>query len=246
MRAHELERAHLDLFISLRGDFPPGTIERLTAPAPDFGIHTEDGVIGVEITRIFMSQEAHRQERESDYIIRRAQQIAEGLGCPPVYAFFGDGESTPSKAGREDAANALAEAVLKNLPPPDGKTELDWQQLWQRPVYKFAKTVRIHRNPHLKNHRWQASRVGVVHEDSSGFLQKEIDRKSARLPEYRKHCTTCWLLIVAESEHPSAFFEPNEVSRTAMYDFSFDRVFFLDALLGKSFELDRVKASAEE
>lgn len=58
-------------------------------------------------------------------------------------------------------------------------------------------------------------------------IQREIDTKNVKCPEYRKLCDELWLLLDIDAATPSRFIELTEKALEAAYPSAFDRAFVL-------------------
>ena len=61
-------------------------------------------------------------------------------------------------------------------------------------------------------------------------LQDCLNKKGGNLlQEYRKKCQECWLLVYADWEGPSSFYEMSADMKSRQYKSGFDRVYFLES-----------------
>jgi hypothetical protein len=127
--------------------------------------------------------------------------------------------------------------VAANIPAANDFAELEND--WDNPtVFPFEiHSVSILRHAVLKRNYWTIPSAGWFRENIARELQETITKKEARIRGYDAGCAALWLLIVAENNGPSAFFDPSESTLSHPYVASFDRVFFLDLFKAKAFEL---------
>ena len=59
-------------------------------------------------------------------------------------------------------------------------------------------------------------------------VQTVISQKDQKVSEYRKKCRNLWLLIVADNNHLSSIFSPDDDFDHAIFQTLFDRIFILD------------------
>jgi hypothetical protein len=73
----------------------------------------------------------------------------------------------------------------------------------------------------------------MVLSDCTDLLQRTIDAKAGKYKTYRKHCSECWLVLVADSSKPSATIHPDERSLAHEYRSPFERTYFPDYGMGR-------------
>lgn len=91
-------------------------------------------------------------------------------------------------------------------------------------------------------HEWNGPSSGWVDSNYVEGFQSAIVKKEALLPNYLKRCDNCWLVTVATYEGGSSFIEWSAELAAHNFSAEFDRVFFVQGLEKKAYEL---KLSAE-
>jgi len=95
----------------------------------------------------------------------------------------------------------------------------------------------ILRHPSLTKNYWTVPSWGWIRDNFSETLQDIIKKKEQLLQSYDTGCKEMWLLVVAEHNSASAFFEPNAATLNHSYKSTFKRIFFSGLFSGKVSEL---------
>lgn len=211
---------------------------------PEFDEHTDkpdflvrDQAIGIEITCIFHNQLIQQEHAERRKIIELARTQCMKAGVRPlrVSVHFSD-RPTLRGSDRGHLADRLSTLVCDNLPPDRGCIELEneFDDLDRFPEKLHHVDVTDYgANKHL----WQSMTAGAIIEDFAGRLQSILDVKASKFPEYLKQCARCWLIVAADWEFPSSFFEFSDAMQNHDFESPFERVFFVDGFTGDVFEL---------
>ena len=86
-------------------------------------------------------------------------------------------------------------------------------------------------------HQWNGPCSGWVNSEFVDGFQEAIAKKTALLPKYLKRSAKCWLIIVATGDGGSSFIEWSDQLASREFAAEFDRVFFVQGLDNKVFEL---------
>ena len=216
---------------------------------PDFVVDFNGEKLGIEITEINIPQETYEEplkennanDRRSENpayrmygkplrehevakqrIVDRAREKAQASGLPPLRVAVHFAGNIPK--GREKSlTTALFEMVRSHCPERGHRIELDElyglpDEFWLIRIHNYANPVDW----------WNYIEPGGVETEFSDHLQQIIDDKSAKVPQYLKHCNTCWLIIVALGDRPSSFYLPGSQVTTTQYQSAFERVFFMN------------------
>jgi len=232
-------RAHVEALRRACLGFPAGEVTAgQPGIEPDIVIATNDHVIGIEHTR-FTRRDAQgrphmrQQEGEHDEVLTLARQAVEQrLGVvvdADVRVIWTPGQI--SKARRFALADALADAVTTQLrrTGPDRFGLLDYdsaiasRELWE--VYAVQIAPSLSKTP-----TWRSPDASVVPDLSPSTIQRTIDGKNRKVDNYadRSRYAALWLLIVAEDDRASAFFDLPPATRAHCYQARFDRVILFD------------------
>lgn len=212
--------------------------------APDFIARFEGRLIGIEVTRLFISHDdgpylSQAQESMSARIVSRAQQLYQASGAPWVHvSVHFDPGCDLRNLDRDSAASTLAEFV-KGL-----DLSVDQHVQWRResfdgPLPYEVTFLNMLGVPSAGMAHWSAPRAGWVAPLTVEALQARIDQKAPLLPKYTQRVVENWLLLVAEGNRPSQFFDTDTRStfNASMISSPFARTFFYGHMGGTVFEL---------
>ena len=217
--------------------FPPGKL--IDSESPDFLVATSEGVIGIEVTKIHHANEPRQQESECRSLVDAACRLYVNESTIPLEVKFHFGSSTQfNKRNREKFARILANLVITNIPRPDSRISLD--NNWENPgffPYKIA-GLSIIRLSALPKNFWSVPSAGFFQEDFAPKIEAIIATKEHAIRTYETDCIEAWLLIAAEGNSASTFFDPSKKTLQHSYRSSFDRIFLIEAFRRKVWELN--------
>lgn len=199
--------------------------------APDFRSQSRATVLGVEVTRLFLSSVDIYAESAKDLILdhMRALAVARELPAADVTAFFSIVRRI-SSAKRKKIAEAAVEVIARSMPSSGDQVSLEHRRD-QPPEVDLILVSRVGSPDHMK---WRWLEAGRVEFNPTELVRDAIERKAQRIHDYRTACDQCWLLLVADSFRPSGklaiddrwvhreFYSP--FSRTYLLDFGRGRL----------------------
>ena len=237
-RNKDQERRYVEVFKGAFPGFPAGELlADENQERPDVIVANAQGNIGIEVTRM-LHEPMKREESEGQAMVDEARSLYEKRGLPNLHvSVFLGARPAFTRQNRKTFAAALAELVAANIPAANDLAELEngWDAA---DVFPFEiHSVSILRHPVLTRNYWTVPQAGWILENFPQLLQEKIAKKEASIRGYDADCTALWLLVVAEHRGPSSFFAPSGATLARSYDSSFDRVFFLELLQRKVFEL---------
>lgn len=199
--------------------------------APDFIIHFEGRKVGVEVTELHISSVRRNgplkaRESVAAAIVAKARAIYEEKGGRPAHVsvHFFPGQDI-RKLRRDTTAKELAETVLMEDLTPWERRELRVDEL-EGLVPAQVSLINALGVPERSMAHWSTPAAGWVTPLSADAIQKRIDAKAPRLPEYTKSASENWLLIVADGTKPSGLFESVEPEAPLRVRSPFDRTYF--------------------
>jgi hypothetical protein len=211
---------------------------------PDFLFNLNEIKHGLEVTRIFQSYKKgtippRAQESEKKLIVNDAWNkfISEGGSKNmDVSVHFGKYPEI-KKSERSLFVGKLLQIIRDNIPITDNTIWLhnDFEDLDYFPE-QFSH-IRISNFSFLKNGLWRVPQGGFVQKNFSQELQNILDNKNKKIKAYLNNCEKCWLLIVADSNFSSAFFNPDIETINQNYTSQFDKSFCMWEWYGDFFEL---------
>lgn len=237
----DIETIYFERFRSAFVNFPSGRIE--PTEEPDFLIHRQGSVLGVEITELHREPESGKRPMQADEAMRRrvvarAQEIYETSGQPPVNvsAFINDSIRI-EKSEVEPLANALFSIVVRNLPGPNSSREeqYDWTNRSYFP--EVLHTVSVHRLDAITKSFFSCPGATWVGDLTPADVARALSSKESKYAAYRRQCEEAWLVINADLGSMSTWFEVDERSLLTPYQTNFDRLFVYLHFSAKVIEL---------
>jgi hypothetical protein len=231
------ERRFVEILAEKLAAFPPSKL--IDSESPDFLVATSEGVLGIEVTKIHHANEPRQQESECRSLVDAACRLYENESTIPVEVKVHFGGSTQfNKRNKGKFARILANLVLTNIPRPNSLLSLD--NNWENPrffPYEIA-GLSIIRLSAFRRNFWSVPSAGFFQEDFAPKIEAIIAIKEHAMRTYKTDCIERWLLIAAEGNSASTFFDPSKKTRQHSYRSSFDRIFFLEAFRRKVWELN--------
>ena len=230
------ERRFVELLAKELNAFPLGKL--IDSESPDFLVATSEGVLGIEVTKIHHANEPRQQESECRSLVDAACRLYENESTIPVEVKVHFGGSTQfNKRNKGKFARILANLVLTNIPRPNSLLSLD--NNWENPrffPYEIA-GLSIIRLSAFRRNFWSVPSAGFFQEDFAPKIEAIIAIKEHAMRTYKTDCIKRWLLLAAEGNSASTFFDPSTKTLQHSYRSSFDRIFFLEAFRQKVWEL---------
>ncbi len=237
------ERRFVEILAEKLDAFPPGKL--IDSESPDFLVAGPEGVIGIEVTKIHHADERRQQESEFRSLVDAACRLYESENAIPleVKVHFG-GNTQFNKRNRDKFARILANLVLTNIPQPDSWIPLE--NNWENPGFFPYEILglSIIRLSAFRRNFWSVPSAGFFQEEFAPKIEAIITTKEHAISTYRTDCTGRWLLVVAEGNSASTFFDPSTKTLQHSYSSSFDRIFLVEAFRRKVWELKVATKSA--
>src|SRR4030095_7782649 len=231
------ERRFVEILAEKLDAFPPGKL--IDSELPDFLVATPEGVIGIEATKIHHADECRPHESECRSLVDAARRLYESESTIPLEVKVHFGRSTQfNKRNRGKFARILANLVLTNIPQPD--SWIDLENNWENPGFFPYEIVglSIIRLSAFRRNFWSVPSAGFFQEDFAPKVEAIITTKEHAISTYETDCTRRWLLIVAEGNSASTFFDPSTKTLQHSYSSSFDRIFLVETFRRKVWELN--------
>lgn len=71
------------------------------------------------------------------------------------------------------------------------------------------------------------------------FLSLAMYKKNYKVSTYKQKCDVCWLLVVADRNFPSSFFDPDVETKNYIYNCDFEKAFCMWDWYGDYFEIQK-------
>ncbi len=213
-------------------EFPAGEVWH--EDEPDFLIHTEDGVLGVEHRQLFKPPGESKlllqaMESQIDYIVAQAQEHAELRGTPPAHvSLFLNVHQSLEKRQRLNMARQLANFMHDILIQENAPISFEIGAGSRAEKPEFLDHAFVRRDEHLNKHLWDCPEAGWAVRDSRAILQEAINDKASNIERYLSNCSRCWLLLASDGRKPSNFIHADNATREHIYSSPFERTYFLD------------------
>jgi hypothetical protein len=223
-----VERYYLDQARKVSSILPLGEVT--AAERPDFLIHAEDGVIGIEVTEL-CDQRPRSFAGKQQLVVRRAKQrYIAASGSVPVdvtVAFAPQAEGIPGG----ELIVYLAAFVSENR-------ERFLSRTIKEPYFDHSKGF-IHIGIHSTlpgedpTGRWQGIAAFAKTVAPEELLKEYIAEKNDRVPVYRLSAPVVWLLLVSDQFLGAGelYTRPEDLARWR-FDFDFDKVLLLTREIG--------------
>ena len=231
------EFSHLKHFKEICSFFPEGEIE--CTEKPDFLVHTQDTILGIEHTEIFRpgpTNGTSPQAQESIYqrvVDKASSSYLENHSQPLlVQISFNERIMIGKKDGKSlaDAIDRLAKAVVRLLEMapivPGNSIIIERTKENSKEFPDEIRRLYVYAYPNGKENRWKSLSPGWIPEITPEDVQEKIDKKEPKLDSYKTKCSELWLLIVAHNVEKSTSIDLSEAAISHYYSTKFDRVFF--------------------
>lgn len=245
----EIEKKHLDLFKELYeqsyGKGFPKIIDN-DREDPDFLAQGTNGILGVEFTRLYnkgvQTINSHLPATQNGFregIIKEAERYCKGGKVPPlkVVVFF-KSIQLPIGAKNQRKSGMLLGKLVEKLGRRCSSNTIIARKPRSRKL-SFIQNVSVKPAPW---HRWNQHLITETNPSFIDDLQDIISEKTEKYEEYRNNCQKCWLVIVVDRKNSAQQFKIDspfdQKTKTHKYMSKFDRVFYLDFVTSRLFELD--------
>jgi hypothetical protein len=221
------ERFFLERFVEAAGLDAEIVQER---EQPDFLVRFDGRLLGVEVTRLFVSHDANgvlpqAQESFSDRIVARGRTNYESSGaCPAHVSVYFASRQDLRQINRDSVAQELS-ALVANMNLVAWK-RMDWRPEHPGPLIDVISLVHALGVPEPKMAHWAVARSGWVAPVTIGVLQSRVDEKAKRLSAYQNELSENWLVIFADGMKPSQLFEVRSDFERTKVASPFNRTFF--------------------
>lgn len=255
MQAKEQERKHLKAFINKIDSLKESTLIFATkGQVPDLKATTKNGIIGIEHQRLFYPPSNNniiRQEQEglrrkvimqSEKEFGKLSDVSLGVNVyfHTFYALSVDPQGLKLTSNRvEPLAKSIANLVKSKTPDLGYEVELR-PTLGDDTFPSGINSILVWHPQDGRHAIWQAPEGGAVARFTPDYIRQQISKKEEKIDRYREECDKIWLLLVADGQQFSTWFDiesSGEAFQTT-YSTNFDRVFILD---GPDLDMNELK-----
>jgi len=231
----EKEQNFFETFLSLRRDLHVQNPRRGNPPEPDFIFDLSQKMIGLEVTSPVKKSLAPIRTSQ-DECLKKAGQIAKQIGLEAI-AVQVQFRSDRDPIDIDKAAEELVVFVKEKITKIDDKKYHHCNESG----LKYSKWIIIRLgtvNGHtlLPHHSFERIHVNWLR-TGIDEIQKLINKKQSKIPNYKQQCDECWLLIgVNEWTAPEAVAITDKLE-SHVFSGDFQRLFFLKNIEGIVVEL---------
>ncbi len=199
----------------------------IKSESPDFILRTDNKIIGIEHTELFLERQYPLQAKESieDAVSSVAQSYADSVEYIPARAkiLYGNTQGLKKKQ-RAKLARKIADHVQVNLLQSDKQA---FTQVRLTPDINEVNTIYATIMPEgFKNHYF-ATRAGWVKRDATDEVYSALQKKAPRVGHYLTKCDEIWLLTVADGSNPSSLLGRDEGVNNIPSLHGFNKVYFM-------------------
>lgn len=134
-----------------------------------------------------------------------------------------------TKAEKQGIAENIALFVGTHMPAQGCSVDCDWRPGQPRQV----DLIQINRVGPVDRHNWRWLEYNAIQYNAIKRFQDTITKKSKMYDACLHKCDECWLLVVADSFLSSGNIHPDAPSLSHVYTSPFNRIYFLDLVLGR-------------
>lgn len=228
------EAAHVRDFLSKFANLPEAALFVVERDPPDFVLRLKDHEWAIEHTRIFREpvppqRPTREEEAGQERVVTCAKQIYESEGGDSVCVQVDWVSNQPiNRRFVQVSAERLAIIALAVAPPggpPIDRIVRHELEIPGCPWPEGVGQISVYRHDGQKQSLWSAHGGGWHIAPSAESLQRVINEKGIRRPQYAAEWPSAWLVIVVEFDRPSSFLSLDQVLVSQEYESAFDRTF---------------------
>ena len=210
MNSHkETEKFYLPRFKELCPEFPDGDIE--DSEPPDFLVRSSDGIVGIELTRLFNPNPIGRKKRkgvflraveaERDKIVDRIKEyyISQG-GDPLRVSIHFSGDVIDKNSIKDKDLECVATMIKRKRPQVGSTTFLDDDLERNENFPDWLAHISIFGLNQGEENFWTAPGSACIPTLAAEEIQKRITEKEEKYPSYREKCSSAWLVLMTRVE----------------------------------------------
>ncbi len=231
----EKEQSFFETFRSARTDLHIQNSRRGKPPEPDYLFSISQKKIGLEVTSPVKELLAPLRT-DQDKCLKKAGQIAKQIGLKTVEVKV-QFRSDRDLIDIDKAAEELVEFVKEKIPKIDDTKSWPYYESGLKHIkWIIIRLGKVNGHTLLPHHSFERIHVNWLR-TGIDEIQNLINKKQSKIPNYKKQCDECWLLIgVNEWTAPEAVAITDELQRHVFLG-DFERLFFLKNIEGIVVEL---------
>lgn len=237
----QLEVLLINHFRDSYAEFPKGSI--VPAESPDFVVKVPSKRrLGIELTRLspeasISASKSHNNEIQLQ-IIDLAKELFERNNPHKLFLKFQFSEKYPIAEASELSVAARLSALIRNAVQSKNKRSNFSLTIPGKQLPREIEQLLLVHHPVLKTNVWEAANNLGLSENIIHDVQAAIDKKEEKLQLYRrKKCDEYWLVITADHLRAARNYHVQNQLQNHNFQSEFDRVFLLEIVNGRVFEL---------
>ncbi|HSH24256.1 MAG TPA: hypothetical protein VLA13_01770 [Massilibacterium sp.] len=210
-------------------------METICDENPDFILKNDSETIGIEHRRVVKPSDEKGFDLKQE---EKVQQKTLNLACEKFYLSTGKYVwvtvlfANRTKINAKQLAPVIAKIVENNIPRKDTSKEVkkydkDFNKLLPDEINK----IKIYSSENLEGNYWSFVGAGFNEYLEPDLVQKAINDKNDKLPNYREthpECLSYWLLLTIHGFRSSSWFKIADDFNSNKFKFDFDKVFLFD------------------
>ena len=241
MDKKQRERIHIERFLGANSSLPGGTIE--DSERADFLLHTDQGVIGIEVTRVVAESELDgtipmEQDSLQDRVLTGVKKCLDDVKArSAIVSVFFDDSVKITKASVDNIARRISKLVsdgIRTLEDSDYDSfSISDEELLPEEILEIL----IYAGSTLKSFSVNSPKFFHPSSLSVDLLSAKISNKESVALSPNLKCREVWLVVVMEGLSKGTTFEVDDSILSHTYKTKFDRVFLFGSFEKKTFEI---------
>lgn len=241
MDKKQRERIHIERFLGANSSLPSGTIE--DSERPDFLLHTDQGLIGMEVTRVVADPESDgttpmEQDSLRDRVLTGVKKCLDDLkDRSAIVSVFFDDSVKITKNNVDGIARRISKLVsdcIRTLEDSDYDSfSISDEELLPEEILEIL----IYTGSTLKSFSVSLPKFFHASSLSVDSLSAKISNKESVALSSNLKFREVWLVVVMEGLSKGTTFEVDDSILSHTYKTKFDRVFLFGSFEKKTFEL---------
>lgn len=243
------ERWVLERFLGALGSGAPAEANSFADhEGPDFVLRSSPGGrLGIEVAGLRHAACGHSSLRLSqvegihDRVCEAVRRVwtARGMPCAQINLHF-LGHEIPQRRDEDALADEACDALERAMPSDESFATVEDKAVWQYPILaRFLHSISVCRSRIFERPCVFGSHSAFLPPLSHEVLQDAIRQKNLKVPSYRRHCETVWLVLSHGTAALSSHFSRHNRPAPVGYELRFDRAFLFDASQSEIVEIFR-------
>ncbi len=215
---------------------------------PDIECTIDQGTIGVELTRLFFphhqgpSPQAYETNREKLEAQLAKEHSKRGLPPSRISVLLYPSATIQQEIDRKRLCGELVSFIADRVPPGHGLLSFEEHQLTNSLQTEGVHSISIFRSASVTDVQWNIPPVGFLPDFQPDSIQEKISKKSgSKWISGETKFKAKWLLILTGTKGIHSMIEISKEILSRTYTSSFDRIFVLNTVARRVYELETRK-----